>query len=63
MVLNKLEDYKGKEFEVVDKNRESGGFKFESGFLVKKISIILGFWKVSSVYRVIGTIGVVEKRL
>uniref|UniRef100_A0A9L0TGG5 Membrane-associated guanylate kinase, WW and PDZ domain-containing protein 3 n=1 Tax=Equus caballus TaxID=9796 RepID=A0A9L0TGG5_HORSE len=63
MVLNKPEDHKGKELEAADKNRESGGFKPESGSPAKKTPITPGPWKVPSAHRATGTTGVAEKRL
>ncbi|XP_026946740.1 membrane-associated guanylate kinase, WW and PDZ domain-containing protein 3 isoform X2 [Sagmatias obliquidens] len=63
MVLNKIEDHKRKELEAADKNKESGGFKPESGSPAKKTPITPGPWKVPSASRATGTTGVAEKRL
>ncbi|KAM9110865.1 membrane-associated guanylate kinase, WW and PDZ domain-containing protein 3 isoform 4-T4 [Megaptera novaeangliae] len=63
MVLNKIEDHKRKELEAADKNKESGGFKTESGSPAKKTPITPGPWKVPSASRATGTTGVAEKRL
>ncbi|XP_029085340.1 membrane-associated guanylate kinase, WW and PDZ domain-containing protein 3 isoform X3 [Monodon monoceros] len=63
MVLNKIEDHKRKEPEAADKNKESGGFKPESGSPAKKTPITPGPWKVPSASRATGTTGVAEKRL
>nr|XP_058916456.1 membrane-associated guanylate kinase, WW and PDZ domain-containing protein 3 isoform X3 [Kogia breviceps] len=63
MVLNKIEDHKRKELEAADKNKESGGFKPESGSPAKKTTITPGPWKVPSASRATGTTGVAEKRL
>ncbi|MXQ79568.1 hypothetical protein E5288_WYG006898 [Bos mutus] len=63
MALSKTEDHKRKELEVADKNKESGGFKPESGSPAKKIPITPGPWKVPSASRAAGATGVAEKRL
>ncbi|XP_061266524.1 membrane-associated guanylate kinase, WW and PDZ domain-containing protein 3 isoform X3 [Bos javanicus] len=63
MALSKTEDHKRKELEVADKNKESGGFKPESGSPAKKTPITPGPWKVPSASRAAGTTGVAEKRL
>ncbi|XP_057557875.1 membrane-associated guanylate kinase, WW and PDZ domain-containing protein 3 isoform X3 [Hippopotamus amphibius kiboko] len=63
MVSNKIEDHKRKELEAADKNKESGGFKPESGSPAKKTPITPGPWKVPSASRATGTTGVPEKRL
>uniref|UniRef100_A0A8D1W4P6 Membrane-associated guanylate kinase, WW and PDZ domain-containing protein 3 n=1 Tax=Sus scrofa TaxID=9823 RepID=A0A8D1W4P6_PIG len=63
MVTNKIEDHKGKELETADKNKESRGFKPESGSPAKKTPITPGPWKVPSASRATGTTGVAEKRL
>lgn len=63
MVLSKTEDHKRKELEAADKNKESGGFKPESGSPAKKTPITPGPWKVPSASRTTGTTGVAEKRL
>ncbi|XP_007947261.1 membrane-associated guanylate kinase, WW and PDZ domain-containing protein 3 [Orycteropus afer afer] len=62
IILNKIEDHKGKELEAADKNREGGGLKPESSSPVKKTPITPGPWKVPSANKVTGT-GVAEKRL
>ncbi|XP_025145203.2 membrane-associated guanylate kinase, WW and PDZ domain-containing protein 3 isoform X2 [Bubalus bubalis] len=63
MALSKTEDHKRKELEVADKNKESGGFKPESGSPAKKTPITPGPWKVPSASRAAGATGVAEKRL
>ncbi|XP_068396637.1 membrane-associated guanylate kinase, WW and PDZ domain-containing protein 3 isoform X1 [Eschrichtius robustus] len=63
MVLNKIEDHKRKELEAADKDKDSGGFKPESGSPAKKTPITPGPWKVPSASRATGTTGVAEKRL
>ncbi|XP_010829088.1 PREDICTED: membrane-associated guanylate kinase, WW and PDZ domain-containing protein 3 isoform X2 [Bison bison bison] len=63
MALSKTEDHKRKELEVADKNKESGGFKPESGSPPKKTPITPGPWKVPSASRAAGATGVAEKRL
>ncbi|KAB0387177.1 hypothetical protein FD755_002133 [Muntiacus reevesi] len=63
MILSKTEDHKRKELEAADKNKESGGFKPESGSPAKKTPITPGPWKVPSASRATGTTGVAGKRL
>ncbi|XP_047724899.1 membrane-associated guanylate kinase, WW and PDZ domain-containing protein 3 isoform X1 [Prionailurus viverrinus] len=63
MVLNKMEDPRGKEQEAADKNREGGGFQPESASPVRKTPITPGPWKVPSANKATGTTGVAEKRL
>ncbi|XP_014635491.1 PREDICTED: membrane-associated guanylate kinase, WW and PDZ domain-containing protein 3 isoform X3 [Ceratotherium simum simum] len=63
MVLNKTEDHKGKDLEVADKNRESGGFKPERGSPAKKTPITPGPWRVPSAHKATGMSGVAEKQL
>lgn len=63
LVLNKVQDHKGKELEASDKSKESGGFKPEGGSPARKPPITPGPWKVPGANKATGTSGVAEKRL
>ncbi|XP_073090506.1 membrane-associated guanylate kinase, WW and PDZ domain-containing protein 3 isoform X3 [Manis javanica] len=62
-VLNKTEDYKGREPQAADKNRESRGVKPESSSPVRKTPITPGPWKVPGANKATGNTGVAKRRL